>query len=768
VKSFRRGACLAFLLVAFVPRPGAAQEGGLGARAELTDIAFDGNATFPDDSLRLAIVNRRTECRTSFFRYVVPLCPLGVDLAVDRHYLLPRELIRDAVRLELYYWQRGYREAEVDTAVARPGPDEARVTFSIDEGRPIVVDSVIVSGDIPLDSPVLRRLPLRKGDPLSQILMDATKDSLTSRLRNRGYARAEVFRSFFIPRDSYDAEVQFDVYAGPLARFGPIDVRSAGREGSLSVESILRFLPFEEGDRYSREEVLRAQRSLFGVELIQSARIEEDTLAQGPDSIVPLTVSVSEGDVHRMGAGLGWSTAECFNAEARWTSRNFLGGARRLTVRSRVSNVFANRLNRTGCPQAGSDEFAKLDGVVSVELLQPWIFSSRNSLSVSVFGERASLPDIFVRRAVGANIGLTRNLGVGMPLTVSYRPQLSELTAAEVFFCTSFLVCAPSDIDRLQRPNWLAPVGVVLRRDRTDNFLNPSDGYQLLLDFEHASNLTGSNFEYERLVAEASWYDELARRTVVAARLRAGWIVGGEFTGEDLEGSAEIVHPQKRFYAGGASSVRGFPQNRLGPRVLTTDVQNLLGYRRLGDGVVERICEPASIVSGTCRPEGLEDGAFFPRPTGGSRLVEGNVEYRFAFGGEFQGVAFLDFGQVWREDESLDLSDLEFSPGIGVRYFSPVGPIRVDLGYRFREGERLPVITSQIRPAREGDLRADWICVAAYGAVGEQDASCRGDFARIPWVRLEELALLRDPVLYGRSPSFFQKLQLHISIGQAF
>lgn len=750
-----------------IPGAASAQDGATQARPEITDIHFEGNAAFHADTLAQAIVNRETSCRTIIFK-ILPLCPLGVGFAFDRRYFEPSELPRDVVRLELFHWVHGYREADVSVGMTRDTTaNEVAITFQVDEGRPVLVDTILFLGDDVPEPSYLAELPLSSGDPLSGILMDATRDTIQARLRNNGYARAEVLRSFFIPSGTYEAEVEFDIYTGPLARFGNIDVRWTGENRSLSRESVLRFLPFQEGDVYSREGILRAQRSLFGVGLIQSARIQEDTLAEVPDTLVPLSVVISEGDLHRVGVGVGWSTADCLNGEARWASRNFMGGARRLTVRGRVSNVLAPTLNDTACPEAGEGEFSRLDWLGSVELVQPWIFGTRNSLSASVFGERTSIPDVFVRTAVGARVGLARNIARGTSASLTYRPELSRLSAAEIFFCTSFLVCDPGDIDVLQSANWLAPVGLSLNRDGTDNLLNPSRGYRALLDLEHASGPTGSNFRYDRAVIEASLYHPLARRTVLAGRLRGGWIGDGSFQSD--ERSVSVVHPQKRFYAGGASSVRGFAQGRLGPRVLTTDVSNLIGFREVDEGVFERVCEPTEVAVGSCVPSLLSDGAFFPRPTGGTRLVEGNVEYRFAWGSSLQGVAFLDFGQVWRDGSSLDLSELELSPGVGVRYFSPVGPIRIDLGYRFRGAEELGVVTSGIAPFGPGDDPEDRICIEAFGQIEEiADDGCDGDLVAIPWVRLRSLTVLREPYLYGEGRGFFQNLQLHFSIGQAF
>jgi outer membrane protein insertion porin family/translocation and assembly module TamA len=684
-----------------------------------------------------------------------------VGFSLDEHYLDAVELPNDAMRLYWYYRQRGYRDATIGTPqVEESGGGKVDITFGIDEGRPVLVDSISFIGIEGVEqSSLLRRLPLEEGDPLSAILLDATRDSLLVRLRNDGYAHADVLRSIFVPNDApYQAMVEYDVLTGPRARFGAVVLRRDSASAHLSDAALLRMLPFGPGDVYRRDLVLQGQRNLFSLELVRNATIEEH-LDFEPDSLVPLTVDIFEGDVHRVETAVGWSTSDCLNTETTWASRNFLGGARRLQVRGRVSNILARDLGGSVCPQSGSGDFADINWLLSAELFQPWFFSTRNSFTASVFAERQSLPDVFVRRAVGVTASLNRVLGPGTSLSAGYRPQLSTLDAAEVFFCTSLLVCDPEDIRVLQRANWLSPVGVLLTRARTNSLLNPSDGYQLLLDLEHASTLTGSEFAYNRVIAEGTWYDELARRTVWAARLRVGWVAGGEFGRVSL-GGLGVIHPQKRFYAGGANSVRGFAQNRLGPRVLTADVEDLLGYRPAGeDAFLPPVCAPEDILALVCDAGALDDGAFSPRPTGGTRLLEGTLEYRFAFAGDFQAVLFTDLGQVWREGATLRLDDLEASPGVGVRYFSPIGPVRLDVAYRFREGEPLPVVTSLLEPFQAGEHPFE----SQLRVAGPN-----GEAMTIPWIKQDHLAILDRTVLFGDSGGFFRRFQLHLSIGQAF
>jgi len=718
---------------------------------EVAEVRFLGNRTFSSDSLARAIVTRATRCRHLVFQLTL-LCPADLDFAKERHTLRIREVPRDRVRLQIWYRQRGFRETVVDTATTFRDDGRAVVTFSFEEGLPVTVTSVgfTGAGDAPDDGlgpDLLETLPLREGDRLNTLLLDATRDTLLQRLRNRGYAHAEVFRQSLIPADQpHEARVTFDVEPGNRARYGAISV--AGTR-SLDESTVLRTLQFRPGDTYRADQVLDGQGRLFGMEIVRSAQVTP-VLDAAPDTLVPIQVSLQEGSAYRVRAGTGWTSAECLNVESSWTSRNFFGAGRVLRVRGRVSNLLTRELGDALCSVANrTDLYEDLTWLATADFSQPWIFSTRNSFGASLFAERQSIPDIFIRRAIGLQLVLTRTIGPRTPLTLSYRPERSQLEAAEVLFCTGFLVCDPEDVALLAGTNILAPIGLAFTRDRANDLLSPNRGYRMTVELEHAAGWTASDFRYDRVVVEGTSYRPVGS-SVLATRLRGGWVGSGGFDQLVRPADAvDIVHPQKRFYAGGASSVRGFAQGRLGPRVLTVDDAGSL-LTPVDEGGAG--CTPGEVIDLSCDAGGMDETRFGPRPTGGGRVLEGNVEIRFRLGRTFEGVTFGDFGQVWAGDAELSLADLEFTPGVGVRFLSPVGPIRVDVGYRFRGASELPVITPRITVAQPGQ------CNGAGGA------ACI-EFGGVSYVRSGELGVLSPLVLFGRNGSRFQ---LHFSIGQAF
>lgn len=133
------------------------------------------------------------------------------------------------------------------------------------------------------------------------------------------------------------------------------------------------------------------------------------------------------------------------------------------------------------------------------------------------------------------------------------------------------------------------------------------------------------------------------------------------------------------------------------------------------------------------------------------------MEARFGlFGSRAEGAAYVDFGQVFSETQRFGFEFLEFTPGVGVRYLTPIGPIRVDIAYRFTGGENLDVLTEQIRPF---DPATD----------NESDKLLGDNGQTIDWVRTDELAPLLPQVLYNDSGNLsLGRFQLHLSIGQAF
>ncbi|MFW5947646.1 MAG: BamA/OMP85 family outer membrane protein [Gemmatimonadota bacterium] len=742
----RRAPRLAAAAALVLAAPVAAQQ------PEVVELRFEGNRTFDQSELASAIVTRQSECTNPVYQLLL-LCWIGVG--VEPATLEPGALEADAFRIRVYYFERGFREAEVraDTTMAAPG--EVRVTFNIDEGRPVRVEAVEMEG-LPASMPE-RGLPLESGDLLDVVAYEATRDTLQARLRNAGYPRAQVLLGYSIRSEApYEATVRYDVYAGTAARFG--EIRVEGTE-EATPRLVRRMLAFQEGTRYSRRALLQSQRNLYGLQIFRFASVDAD-LEASPDTLVPVAIRVAEGNMHQVRLGAGANNVECLNLEGRWTSRNFLGDGRRLSLRGRVGNLFIEQ-----CDVLVNDDYTSytgLTGLASVDFTQPWFFGPRNSVGIGLFAERRNVPDVFVRSALGGYLSVSRSMGGNAALTLAYRPELTELsTEGDLFFCVNFVACTFESVEILREPHWLAPVTLSYTIDQTDAVFTPSRGYIVRLDVEHAESYTGSDFSYTRLLGESSQYVGEQGGLVLATRFRGGvGIPHGN-------GSAEALglNPQKRFFAGGANSVRGFDQFRLGPTLLGIDAVPWLvnGTDPTTEAPDGAGCTREQVNTGVCDPDGLPDRRFDLRPSGGEVLVEGSIELRFPLpfpGGNLRGAVFVDAGQVWAEREQVDLRDVVATPGFGLRYHSPIGPLRVDAAFNPRGPRSLTVLTTEVAECQVG----------SPGCRRVEDTEPRA-FLR----NTDNVVVLDEPVTYGTSldaidsvGDFFRRFQFHFSIGQAF
>jgi outer membrane protein assembly factor BamA len=244
--------------------------------------------------------------------------------------------------------------------------------------------------------------------------------------------------------------------------------------------------------------------------------------------------------------------------------------------------------------------------------------------------------------------------------------------------------------------------------DRTDQPLNASRGSAGRFELEYASQATISDYSYDRVFGQWTTYSRMGqRRHVLATLIRVGWVRA--FVGQN--GDA-VLHPSKRFYAGGSQSVRGYGENQLGPRILTlphgflTFAQTATGGLCDANSPAIRFCDPNTARDSTGTHPLVGDDKFTPRPLGGTSLLEGSVEYRFPlpFIKNLGGAVFIDGAAVGeRVFDPLaggvaSLKDLvtgtgAITPGFGIRYYSPVGPIRVDLGVNPSQSEDLAVVT---------------------------------------------------------------------------
>jgi outer membrane protein insertion porin family len=700
-------------------------------------LTFDGARGVPDRDLRAAIATDETRCRGFLLR---PFCAISDWRPLHvRHYLDADELRADVLRLRIYYFQRGYRQATVGARV-QPRGRGVEVVFDIEEGEPTRIASreVEQTRDV-LSSRQIRRAALpEEGQPLDLLRLSSGKVRLDDRLGRAGHLDGEVHDSIVFDGE-LRAHLRVLIEPGPRTVLREFDIR--GNE-DVSDRTIADALMLQRGRVLRNTDVAGSQRSLYESNLFHEARV---AVPEQPDSAKIVEIEVREAPPRAVRVGGGFNTVDFIQAEARYTHYNWHGRGRRLDVRGTVGNLLAGQLNGRGIfrdilPEGpGIDEapFRRPTWLASIELMQPAFRSARNAIGSTVFTHRRIIPAVAIDEGFGAEASFTRRFGYRSPASLSYRYELVNVTAGELYFCVNYGICELATVAALRERHSLSPAGLSYFSDQADNPIAPTTGHRLRLDLEHASGATLSDFRYNRISGTASLYHPLDvhRRRVLAGRLRAGWVapLAGTAVAVGLDEQwDDMLHPRKRFYAGGARSVRGYRENQLGPRVLTIDPAVLID---------EGGCTRGQILDASCDPNEVDVGDFLARPAGGRSVIEASVEYRFPLTRALQGAAFVDGARVGESLGGIATGAVTaVTPGFGVRYDSPVGPIRVDFGVRPGRVEELPVITELVDDTGERRL-----------------------------VRLEQRRRY-DPL--GESRSFFRqvldRLTVHLAIGEAF
>jgi outer membrane protein assembly factor BamA len=270
-------------------------------------------------------------------------------------------------------------------------------------------------------------------------------------------------------------------------------------------------------------------------------------------------------------------------------------------------------------------KFSRLEYRVEGTFFNPLLWGSNNDFVYQTGWIRRYLPG-FTDKAYFSQVRLERDLpwrirgyvGYGLEFTRPFN--ISEETLA---------LLSETQTGKLYRAS-MALLG--LRRETMDNVIDPHRGGLLSLGQEFAPDFLGSQIQFLRTIAEIRRYQSLGDTDyILAGRLKFGVIEPIQATGE--------IPIFRRFFAGGYNSVRGYRLDYLGPR-------NAAGS-----------------------------------PLGGNALVEGSLEARVPVYKELRAVAFLDFGNVYLNARDVDVGQLKYSSGVGLRYHTFIGPIGVDLGF---------------------------------------------------------------------------------------
>ena len=409
---------------------------------EVVDLRLNGVHAIKPKELMLSIATDKSHCVTMV---LTPICWISkAHYFFKREYLDHAELKRDVLRIKVFYWKRGFREAQVDTAIAETDENQVAVAFNIVEGPPTIVSAldIIQTQSVLNERDLKKRIVLGTGTPLNLLRLDTSVVYLKQSLWDKGYADAVVDTTITLDSATHTGAIKINVDPQHKATIGEILIEG---EKKVSERTLRKSLTMQPGQLFRRAEMLKSQRALYESNLFRRASIE---VPKQGDSSKVIVVTVQEAPLRDARISAGFNTVDFFQVEGRFTHYNLFGGAKRLELQGVAGNLFAGSLNGRGIFRKLTDNVGSNSSRyftptynLSANLRKPWFISHANELALGVFSHRRSAPGIYVDRGFGTTFTFTRTVADRSPASANYTYELTRVDAGDVYFCVNYGVC---------------------------------------------------------------------------------------------------------------------------------------------------------------------------------------------------------------------------------------------------------------------------------------------------------------------------------------
>jgi outer membrane protein insertion porin family len=546
----------------------------------------------------------------------------------------------------LGYYLAVVKELDPD-AVAGAPPGEIREVVHIDiaEGPEAHVGTLSFTGNR-VESEAALRDQMRSKPGGLYLLDDLLRDqaALDTFYRDRGFEDVDVVIKRTPSADQRTIDVVVGIAEGPQVLVG--DIRVIGNR-KVSEENVKKVMTLREGGPYGEADKFESSARIYRMGVFRQVNIAEEPRLSG-ETVAHVIVTVEELPANSDSYGFGLEAGRLFENRLEFAPRGFFEVGRRNLWGKNRSVDFFSRIS-PGLPNRGTNGQTFTKYRVATTYREPHAFNSDTDALVGVAFEQAvrtgfnfarkTLNAEFLRR-VSSRVSVSGRYGLEYTRLFDVDPTIADQVTIDRFFPQVRLSILSS--------------GAVW--DRRNDPVDPVRGTFTTADWEIAGRSFGSEVGYTKVFLQESAFHALksTRRVVLAGRAEVGFARGFE---------REVVQPQpdgsnitvtvadlpvsQRFFAGGSTTVRGFQLDRLGvPGILTTDGLSI----------------------------------------GGNGVVVLNAEVRTALGKllgrEFGVVGFMDAGNVFAKAGDIDFTKLRGAYGFGLRYNSPLGPVRLDFGFK--------------------------------------------------------------------------------------
>lgn len=545
--------------------------------------------------------------------------------------LKPEEVKTDVERLTAFYYDEGYIQVRVDEPEVTREGDELIVTVRIEEGDKFRIGNIRFEGEVLMDQDALvKASSLESGKLFRPSKLRESIFGLTEAYGNLGHAFAEVIPDTEVNPDTKTVDVSFKLKSGPVVSVNRIEVKGNTKTRDYVVRREMRI---EEGDRFSGQGLRESKERVRRTGLFDDVNVAS-TRTDAPNQ-VNLLVDVKEGRTGTFSAGAGFSSEDSLLANARITERNLFGRAQTAMINVDVGSKRKN---------------------FRAAFTEPWAFDVPLTLGVDAFSWSYEFDD-FERGGTGASLranyplwelGLRSVWGMSLDFIrvgVEYRIEDQTIEGLSR--------TAPPSVWLEKGSRLTSSIRPMVIRNTIDQPFDPSEGSLNSVSVDIAG--LGGESDFWKVDAQSRWYVPVYRTESGLKFIYSFGATFGYGVGDAGQSGTELPLAE-RYFPGGINTIRGFDARSLGPR--------------------EAFCETDGI---TCELQEIG---------GSSQLIFNNeVIFPILPDAGVKGVVFFDAGNAFSEVQGIDFGDFRYATGFGMRWLSPFGPLRIEIGFPLNEKE---------------------------------------------------------------------------------